>query len=204
MPPELFSGENAHISKGYSPMVLRFFALQCHYRSPLDLTDEALQAAEKGYKRLMEGYKALAAMAPVPNAAGTLDAELNGLIDAAFEDMNDDMNTPKALARLFEVVTRINSIKDGHLPADSLSEATLQRLKESFKALTFDIFGLLDEDGSNQDSRVLDGLMQLIIEMRNEARVRKDWPTSDKIRDVLKELNIQLKDSKEGTAWGKG
>lgn len=203
MPPELFAGNNPHISRSYSPMVLRFFALQCHYRSPLDLTDEALQAAEKGYKRLMEAYKALTAMQAPANAAGSLDAEVNGLADAAFEDMNDDFNTPKALSRIFEIVTRINSIKDGHLPADSLSAAVLDRLKETFKALIFDIFGLLDEDESGQDGRVMDGLMQLIIEMRNEARTRKDWATSDKIRDVLKELSIQLKDNKEGTSWVK-
>ena len=203
-PEQLFTGDSPHLSKGYSPMTVRFFALQSHYRSTLDLTDEALQAAEKGYRRLMEGYKTLqslqAAPSPTPSA---LDQEINALMGGAFADMNDDFNTPKAMAGLFELVSKINGLKGGQLNLADISAETLERLKETFQALLFDVFGLLNEEASSQNG-VVDGLMQLIIEMRADARMRKDWATSDKIRDVLKDLNVQLKDSKEGTSWTVG
>lgn len=202
-PQELFIGNSKHLSKGYSPMVVRFFMLQSHYRSTLDLTDEALQAAEKGYRRLMEGYKTLQSLqASAHQIPGDLDQEINALIDTAFEDMNDDFNTPKALADLFELVTKINALKGGQLNITEITPATLERLKKSFHDLIFDIFGLLNEEaGGSNGNGIVDGLMQLIIEMRADARTRKDWATSDKIRDTLKELSIQLKDSKEGTTW---
>lgn len=203
-PQQLFTGDSPHLSKGYSPMTVRFFTLQSHYRSTLDLTDEALQAAEKGYHRLMEGYKTLHALQPAPTATpGALDKEINTLIDGAFDDMNDDFNTPRALAGLFELVTKINSFKGGQLNLAEISESTLERLKKTFQDLVFDIFGLLNEEAGGENG-VVDGLMQLIVEMRADARTRKDWATSDKIRDVLKALNIQLKDGKEGTSWTVG
>jgi cysteinyl-tRNA synthetase len=186
-------------------MIVRFFMLQTHYRSTLDLTDEALQAAEKGYRRLMEGYNALQALAhPGNSAAGALDAEIQGLMDQVQEEMLDDFNTPKALARLFELVSRVNGLKDGHLSFEGLSASTLEKCKQVFKTTIFDIFGLTDETqgaASGESVQVIDGLMQLVIEMRQDARARKDWPASDRIRDALKVLHIQLKDSKEGTTW---
>jgi cysteinyl-tRNA synthetase len=204
-PEELFSGDSPHVTKGYSPMILRFFMLQTHYRSTLDLTDEALQAAEKGYRRLMEGYNALQALVhPGNGPAGALDAEVQELIDQVQEEMLDDFNTPKALARLFELVSRINGLRDGHLSFDGLSATTLEQCKRVFKATIFDIFGLTDETQgatSGESAQVVDGLMQLVIEMRQDARARKDWPASDRIRDALKALHIQLKDSKEATTW---
>jgi len=204
-PEELFSGNSPHVTKGYSPMIVRFFMLQTHYRSTLDLTDEALQAAEKGYRRLMEGYNALQALAhPGNSAAGALDAEIQGLMDQVQEEMLDDFNTPKALARLFELVSRVNGLKDGHLSFEGLSASTLEKCKQVFKTTIFDIFGLTDETqgaASGESVQVIDGLMQLVIEMRQDARARKDWPASDRIRDALKVLHIQLKDSKEGTTW---
>lgn len=203
-PEQLFTGDSPHLSKGYSPMTVRFFALQSHYRSTLDLTDEALQAAEKGYRRLMEGYKTLQSLQAAPSPApGALDQEVNALMDGAFADMNDDFNTPKAMAGLFELVSKINGLKGGQLDLADISAETLERLKETFQALLFDVFGLLNEEASSQNG-VVDGLMQLIVEMRADARTRKDWATSDKIRDVLKDLNVQLKDSKEGTSWTVG
>ena len=206
-PEELFSGNSPHVSKGYSPMIVRFFMLQTHYRSTLDLTDEALLAAEKGYRRLMDGNNVLQAMThPGNGSAGVLDAEIRSLITQVHEEMRDDFNTPKALARLFELVSRVNSLKDGHLSFEGLSEDTLEEWKRIFQSTIFDVFGLMDETqgASGESGQVLDGLMQLIIEMRQDARVRKDWPASDRIRDVLKVLDIQLKDSKEGTTWTKG
>lgn len=205
-PGELFTGDSPHVSKGYSPMIVRFFMLQTHYRSTLDLTDEALQAAEKGYRRLMDGYNALLSLThPGNGSTGALDAEIQALLEQVHAEMLDDFNTPKALARLFELVTRVNSLKDGHLSFDGLSNATLEACKRVFKSTIFDVFGLIDETqgASGESAQVVDGLMQLVIEMRQDARARKDWPASDRIRDVLKALHIQLKDSKEGTTWTK-
>ena len=204
-PMELFTGQNEIFSKAYSPMVVRFFMLQSHYRSTLDLTDDALLAAEKGFRRLMEANKALQAMAhPGNGSAGALDKEINQLIGLVHEEMSDDFNTPKALAVLFELVSKINSLKDGHLPFNQLTEETLTKLKAIFHDFLYDIFGLKDElEAGGEANGILDGLMQLIIDIRQSARANKDWATSDKIRDALKELDIVLKDSKEGTAWVK-
>ncbi len=204
MPGELFTGQSKHLTKAYSPMVVRFFMLQTHYRSTLDMTDEALQAAEKGYRRLMEGQKVLQELLhPGNGKAGDMDKEINSLIDLAFDDMSDDFNTPKALASLFELVTKINSLKGGQLSLNDLTAETLERLKKTFNDFIFNIFGLLTEDFASSGDGVVDGLMKLILDMRQTARANKDWGTSDQIRDVLKELDIVVKDSKEGATWSK-
>jgi cysteinyl-tRNA synthetase len=202
-PTELFTGDSPHVSKGYSPMVVRFFMLQSHYRSTLDLTDEALLAAEKGYRRLMEANRVLQELqAPANASAGELDKEINDIIDQAYAEMNDDFNTPRALARLFELVTRINGLKDGHLPAEEVSTPTLNLLKETFRIFIFDLFGLQDEiEGSDNGQGLMNGLMEVILNIREEARTSKNWATSDLIRDSLKELGIQVKDGKEGATW---
>ena len=203
-PEQLFAGNSQHLTKGYSPMSIRFFMMQTHYRSTLDLTDAALQAAEKGYRRLMEANKLLQAMKhPGKGSEGGLDKEINALIDQAFADMRDDFNTPKALASIFELVTKVNSLKGGQLSFNDMTEETLARLQKTFKEFIFDIFGLLDEAVESSGSGVVDGLMDLILDMRQQARTNKDWGTSDKIRDVLKELEIQVKDGKEGATWTK-
>jgi len=205
-PDELFTGDSVHVSKGYSPMVVRFFMLQTHYRSTLDLTDEALQAAEKGYLRLMEANRLLQEMQHPGNGQATaLDAEINKLADEVQLEMSDDFNTPKSLARLFELVTKINSFKGGQLSLADITAESLEKLKATFNHFVFDVFGLLDESqqAGSGDGKTLDGLMQLVIEIRQEARARKDWGTSDKIRDALANLQLQLKDGKEGTTWGK-
>jgi cysteinyl-tRNA synthetase len=205
MPSELFAGTSPHLSKAYSPMVVRFFMLQSHYSSTLDLTDDALQAAEKGYRRLMEAHKALQGMAhPGNGSAGSLDKDINATIDQAFTDMSDDFNTPKALANLFDLVTKVNSLKGGQLSFNDLTDATLARLKQTFNDFIFTIFGLQEEDFDSSGNGVVDGLMALILDMRQTARTNKDWGTSDKIRDVLKELDIVVKDGKEGATWAKG
>ncbi|MGA1544596.1 MAG: cysteine--tRNA ligase [Saprospiraceae bacterium] len=205
-PAELFSGASPHVTKGYSPMVVRFFMLQTHYRSTLDLTDEALFAAEKGYRRLMEALDALKNLEG-SNQGGksSLDEEIINLVQMVNKEMSDDFNTPKALARLFELVSIINGLKDGHLALNDVSSSTLQLLKETTGAFIFDIFGLQDEtvDESGEGEAMLNGLMELLISMRQDARERKDWSTSDKIRDTLSELKLQLKDGKEGTTWSK-
>ena len=202
MPGELFTGQSPHISKAYSPMVVRFFMLQTHYRSTLDMTDEALQAAEKGYRRLMEGYKILQELLPAANAAaGDLDRQINSTIDLAFDDMADDFNTPKALANLFELVTIVNSLKGGQLSLDQVLPETLTRLQSAFTDFIFHVFGLTAETFDSSGNGVVEGLMNLILDMRQTARSNKDWGTSDKIRDALKELDIVVKDSKEGASW---
>ncbi len=204
-PEELFTGNSEHISKGYSPMVIRFFMLQSHYRSTLDLTDAALLAGEKGYRRLMEANDVLMKLENATGSTDTeFDKEINSLINQAFEHMSDDFNTPMALARLFELVPKINGLKDGHLSLTDISADTLKRLKETFKVFIYDIFGLKDESlAATNGNGTMDGLMNLIIDIRQSARANKDWGTSDKIRDTLNELKILLKDGKDGTSWVK-
>lgn len=203
-PDELFTGDNPNISKGYSPMVVRFFMLQSHYRSTLDLTDEALQAAEKGYKRLMEAYAVLLKLDGAKGAAtDELDQEINASIASIFAEMDDDFNTPKALARMFELVSKINALKGGQLSLAHLSAATLDKLKETFKTMIFDVLGLKDDtaqagEGGND---ALEAAMQLILDIRQDARSNKDWGTSDKIRDALNAAGIVVKDGKDGAEW---
>ncbi len=203
MPHELFTGNSDHVSKGYSPMVVRFFMLQSHYGSTLDLTDEALQAAEKGFKRLMEANDVLQKLDHPGNGADNdLNKEINDLTAKAFQEMNEDFNTPKALARLFELVPKVNGLKEGHLSFSDLTKETLDELKQTFNVFIFDIFGLKGEQAeAGGDNQVLEGLMQLIIEIRQDARKKKDWDTADKVRDTLQAVGIQIKDGKDGTSW---
>lgn len=206
-PQQLFTGDSPHITKSYSPMVLRFFMLQSHYRSTLDLTNDALLAAEKGYRRLMEANQTLQNLAhPGGGSEGDLDKEINALIVQAHDEMNDDFNTPKALARLFELVPKVNGLKGGQLSFKDVTEATWAKLKETFQSFIYDIFGLKDETEASDSNGngVLDGLMNLILDMRQTARANKDWGTSDKIRDALKDLEIQVKDGKDGSTWTVG
>ncbi len=201
-PKELFLGDSTHITKAYTPMALRFFMLQSHYRSTLDLTDDALQAAEKGYRRLMEANKILQEL-QTKGQASELDKEINTLIDTAFEDMSDDFNTPKAMASLFELATKAYSLKAGHLSLNDVTAETMERLKKMFSDFIFEIFGLLDESNTGGDSTTINGLMDLILKIRTSARTNKDWGTSDQIRDALHTAGIQVKDEKEGVTWTK-
>ncbi len=198
-PQELFTGASEHVSKGYHPMVVRFFMLQSHYRSSNDLTDDGLQAAEKGFKRVMEAYKSVHTLSSEIKNNAPLDQKVDEIIRGAFDDMNDDFNTPRVLARLFELVTIINSLKEGQIKMSEMSNDALEKIKSTLYTILFEIFGLMDESETNAGP--VDGLMQLIIELRQLARTNKDWPTSDKIRDSLSDLNIQIKDGKEGSSW---
>ncbi len=203
-PTQLFTGDSPHISKSYSPMTLRFFFLQAHYGSTLDLNDGSLSAAEKGYRRLMEAYNTLKALSStVVKSDKPLAKEIEDGIQSAFEEMNDDFNAPKALARLFELCTTINKMADGQLPVDDAGQHSLEIAKKRFNDMLFSIFGLLDEASAGMDDHMnqLEGLMQLVIDMRQHAREMKDWAASDKIRDTLAAISIELKDGKEGTTW---
>ncbi|MBK7008985.1 MAG: cysteine--tRNA ligase [Saprospiraceae bacterium] len=198
-PAELFTGDSSHITKAYSPMAVKFFMLQCHYRSTLDLTDDALQAAEKGYRRLMDALKKLKKLEST-SASGSLDNEINTLLDGVYSDMNDDFSTPKALGTIFELVTKINILSESGTEGQ-LSAEVLARLKQVINTIITDVFGLLDETEGDSQGTAVNGLMELILDLRQAARVNKDWPTSDKIRDGLAAIKIQVKDGKEGSSW---
>ena len=189
-------------------MTIRFFILQTHYRSTLDFSNEALQAAEKGLKRLWEAYEFLklrsASGGPeLPLAIGRAepqDKELaarSSKLMAELDDfMNDDFSTAKVLANLFELVPTINSIKDKHISPEALGADFLNQLREKFKVYLEDILGFRGETGREDDK--LKGVLELLIDMRKEARARKDYASSDKIRNQLLQLGIALKDEKDG------
>ncbi len=197
---ELFSGNHPLLEQAYHPMTVRFFILQTHYRSTLDFGNEALQAAQKGMRRLWDAYQVLTGFTPGSNAAGDteLDAKANKLIEEFEEFMDDDLNTAKVLANMFELVPTINGIKDKHVAADALAADTIRKMQQSFKQYLEDIFGLQDEQAAAAQDGKLDGVLQLLIEIRKEAKSKKDFATSDKIRNQLQELGILLKDEKDG------
>lgn len=196
---ELFSGNHPMLEQPYHPMVIRFYILQTHYRSTLDFSNEALQASEKALRRLWEAYEVLQKL-PVPTNAEAADAELDQNIrtfcNNCEEDMNDDFNTAKVLANLFEIAPIINGMKGGQVKAGAISTATHELMLHTFKTYLEDILGLKPLQ-QNRDAK-LDAVMQLVIEMRKEARNRKDYAASDKIRDMLAAEGIQLKDEKGG------
>ena len=200
---DLFSGESKHVTKGYSPMVVRFFMLMAHYRSTLDLSDAALEAAEKGYKKLMEAKRFMDTLVHEgPQEVSGVDKQVKDLITKVFEELDDDINTPKAMARLFELVPIINSYKDDKPGFRLISSETINELKSCLSAVLEDIMGLQDEmmeEGGSSDA--LGKVMDLVIDLRHQARANKDWATADKIRDDLAAENIVIKDGKEGTTW---
>ncbi|NJB86992.1 cysteinyl-tRNA synthetase [Lewinella marina] len=202
-PEQLFSGESKHVSEGYSPMVIRFFMLQTHYRSTMDLSDEALQAAKKGYGRLMDAWQSLSELEAGGSAQnGTVGKELMAGLEAAYAEMDDDFNTPKAVARIFELVTRINALKGGQLSLDEVSADTLASFKERLGTLLFDVLGLRDEAaGAGAEQEALDKVMQIVLDLRQQARADKDWALSDKLRDALSAAGITVKDGKDGASW---
>jgi cysteinyl-tRNA synthetase len=186
-------------------MVVRFFMLQSHYRSTNDITDEALQAAEKGYQRLMEAFKILDNLGPAPGRVDSeLDKEIKSLIEQAHADMDDDFNVPKALSRLFEIVPKINSLGNGQIPMDAVSADGLEQCRAFFRTFIIDIFGLKAEETGDGGMSLAEGLMDLILDIRQQSRTNKDWATSDKIRDHLAAMQIVVKDGKEGSSWTVG
>ncbi len=198
-PEELFSGNNPHISRAYSPMELRFFMLQTHYSSTLDLTDAGLLGAAKAYKRIIQANKILQTLKT--NATqGQIDQEIQMLSEKVVQEMCDDFNTPKALAALFEIVPKINSMAEGKLGPNAISAKTLKTLQDFFPKIIFEVLGLKDDSDSN-NQQGMEHVMQLLIDIRNEAREEKNWTLSDKIRDQLAAANIKLKDGKNGTTW---
>jgi cysteinyl-tRNA synthetase len=202
---EMFSGKHRLLQQAYSPMTIRFFILQTHYRSTLDFSNEALQAAEKGYKRLREGYENLFKLSLetgnsngelTPGPDKSLEEKINRLLNSFDESMNDDFNTAMVLASMFELVPVINSLKTGQLSKNSISGPTWERLRTYFHDFLEIIFGLKEETEAGKEK--LEGVVELLIDIRREAKTKKDYATSDKIRNQLQQMGILLKDEKNG------
>jgi cysteinyl-tRNA synthetase len=193
LPHELFTGNHALLAKGFSPMTVKFFMLQAHYRSTLDFSNEALDASEKGFKRLMNAVNLLDKLVPTVTGSIPIDAIKENCVKA----MDDDFNSPVVIAELFEAARIINSVYDGKTTVD---QEELEKLKQLMQDFVFDIFGLKDEDSSNTE---LNAVLEMVIDIRKSAKENKDYATSDKIRVGLQQMGIQLKDSKEGTNWSK-
>ncbi|MEX0635371.1 MAG: DALR domain-containing protein, partial [Ferruginibacter sp.] len=196
---ELFSGEHPLLSQPFHPMTIRFFILQSHYRSPLDFSNDALVASEKAFKRLWEAYEVLQKLPESNQQEGNnaeLDNNIHTWLNELTEFMNDDFSTAKVLANLFEMAPVINSFKDGLIPQHAIKGETLQKMKTLFKLFMEDILGL--QQVNNADNEIFGSVIQLLIEIRKEAKGKKDFVTSDKIRNQLASLGIQLKDEKNG------
>ena len=216
--PELFAGKHAKLAQAYTPMTVRFFILQAHYRGTLDFSNEALQAAEKGFKRIMQAAKDLRSMASAagvnaapalaygefstavaPDGVSASNAEVKALIEKVYEALCDDLNTPIALSHIFDAVRIINTAKDKKLALDA---SDWQALTDLFDNIVFGVLGLRDEEGEGGKAiQTIDGLVQMVLEQRKAAKAAKDWASCDRIRDDLKALGIQIKDTKDGTEW---
>jgi cysteinyl-tRNA synthetase len=189
---ELFSGNHRLLDQAYSPMTLRFFLLQAHYRSTLDFSNEALKAAEKGFQRLMNGVKSVEGL----NSSLESDYDIAEWKDKLYGQLNDDLSTPQVIATLFEAVKWINEVVAGR---SKIAKEDLKILKTTFKVFVFEILGFVHEKSSN--NQTLDGVMDLVLEIRNTAKSNKDWETADKIRNQLNELGIEIMDGKDGSSF---
>ena len=216
--PELFAGAHAKLAQAYTPMTVRFFILQAHYRGTLDFSNEALQAAEKGLKRIMQAAKDLRALAGAagvasapalaygefvsalaPSEVAASNAEVRTLVEKVYEALCDDLNTPIALSYIFDAVRIINTAKDKKLTLDT---SDYQALVGLFDNIVFGVLGLRDEENEGgKATQTIDGLVQMVIEQRKAAKAAKDWATCDKIRDDLKAIGVLIKDTKDGTEW---
>ncbi len=194
LPHELISGDHPLLDQGYSPMTVRFFFLQANYRSTIDFSNDALVAAEKGLKRLMNAVNLLDKL----TIAEKTTIDIDSLIISCEKSMKDDFNTPITLAHLFDGVKMINSINDNK---DQITKTDLKRLKDHYFNYVFEILGLKAENEESESRGLPDELMSLIINLRNQSKDNKDWATADLIRDELKRLNISIKDSKDTSTW---
>ncbi|MBR6660685.1 MAG: cysteine--tRNA ligase [Bacteroidales bacterium] len=193
---ELFTGSNNVLDQAYSPMTIRFFILQAHYRSTLDFSNDALKAAEKGLKRVVAAANDVTKINYV--SGNEASKELLDIKDKVYEALCDDMNTPIALSHIFDAVKIINSAKDGHTKLNQGDKEVLELL---FQDILNGVLGIVDETSDDSSQKVIAGLMEMIIDVRKEAKANKDWATSDKIRDSLKALGVNIKDTKEGCEW---
>lgn len=225
--PQLFSGNHPKLVQAYSPMTVRFFILQAHYRGTLDFSNDALQAAEKGLRRILQGVKDLRSMAAAvgvesdvigvdghkanglaygeyianvaPDKCTADNAEVVKIFNGVYDALCDDLNTPTALSYLFDAVRMVNTAKEGKL---KLSKQDLRALLELFDDIVFGVLALKDDDSdSGKAGKTIDGLMKMVLESRAAAKEARDWATSDKIRDALAALGIKVKDTKDGAEW---
>lgn len=194
LPLELIEGTNDIFEKGFHPSVIRFCFLQAHYRGVLDLSNDALIASEKGYQRLMEAMELL----PKLNTSDESSFDIQKWVASCYDAMNDDFNTTILIAQLFEAVKFINLVNDNK---ETITKEDLSQLTSILNQFVFDILGLTSKKETNNNSEKLDGVIQMLLDMRLEARANKNWQLSDEIRDKLAALNIQIKDGKEGTTY---
>ena len=195
---QFFSGKHDKLQRAWSPMTIRFFILTAHYRSTIDFSNDALEAAEKGFLRLQEAYNRLQKL----QAAATTTVEVSGLRDKCAEAMDDDLNSPIVISHLFDSVRAINTVYDGK---GTISQVDLDELRKVWKEYAIDILGLrLEEAAGGMEEKTLGaykGAVDMLLNMRLEAKQNKDWATSDKIRNSLSELGFQIKDTKDGFEW---
>ena len=193
---ELFAGNHSLLKQAYSPMTIRFFILQAHYRSTMDFSNEALQAAEKGLGRLMKAVETIKKLKP----SDTSTIDILALREKCYESINDDLNSPVLLSHLFDGVKYVNSVNDG---LEKLTAKDIGSLGELLSTFVFDILGLKDESSEKGDEKLTDDLVRFILNLRQEAKNRKDFQTSDRIREDLSKLGITIKDRKDGADWEK-
>jgi len=191
---DFFAGNHPSLEQTYSPMTVRLFILQAHYRSPLDFSNEALQASEKGFLRLMKSIATIEKL--VPSVKSTVD--IGALKAKCYEAMNDDLNSPILIAHLFDAARIINSAND---KKESLTADDIGQLRNMMHTFVFDILGLLPENDPQTDNQVISNLMNIILDLRREARTNKNWATSDRLRDALVQAGINIKDTKDGATW---
>ncbi|WP_338409690.1 cysteine--tRNA ligase [uncultured Flavobacterium sp.] len=194
LPNELLSGNNSFFEKSFDANTVRFCFLQAHYRSVLDISNDAMVAAEKGFHRLMEGISLLDKL----NTSTASTLHIDTWKEQCYTAMNDDFNTPVLIANLFEGIKYVNLVND---KKETLTAVDIALLKETLTAFTFDVLGIKNSQTSNNSSIKLNGVLEMLITMRNEARINKNWALSDEIRDKLAALDIELKDGKEGTRF---
>jgi len=197
LPGEMFSGENTLFSRSFSPMVVRFFFLQAHYRSIVDLSEAALEASGKGYQRLVE---ALDNLDTIDFSKTTIGFDLLQWKERCYEAMNDDFNSPLLIAHLFDAVKFINAVVN---EKSSINKEDLENLKQSLNVFFYDVLGLKKPETKNQtkNQSTLEGTLSLLLELRNKARLTKDFETSDLIREELLKLNVQINDTAEGSSF---
>ena len=195
---QLFGGEHPKLEQAYSPMTIRFFILQAHYRSTLDFSNAALQAAEKGFDRLMKGVETLGKLKPsATSSEGISVAELE---QRCADAMNDDLNSPMVISALFDYVRIINQVAEGQA---TISAEDLEQMRRVFNLYVFDVLGLRNEkqEGASAGGDMLSKVVDMILAVRQDAKAAKDWATSDKIRDNLTAIGIRVKDRKDGFDW---
>ncbi|MEC8830364.1 MAG: DALR domain-containing protein, partial [Bacteroidota bacterium] len=194
LPSEILSGNTNQLSKGFSPSVVRFFMMQAHYRSILDFSNDALLASEKGFLKLMDALNTLMNLTP-SNAATNFD--VSNWKQRCYDAMNDDFNTPILISEIFNAVKYINQIKDG---SNSINAENLKTLKATLNGFVFEVLGLQENTNSNSDKKLTE-IIEILIALRKQARDQKNFGLSDQIRDQLAEIDIQLKDGKNGTTF---